>query len=41
MFPDHHTALDGVDAGNRAFLMDNALVTGIVTKVGLELKNRL
>ena len=41
MFPDHHTRLDGVDAGKRAFLMGNALVTGIVTKVGLELKNRL
>ena len=41
MFPDHHTALDGVDAGKRAFLMGNALVTGIVTKIGLELKNRL
>ena len=41
MFPDHHTALEGVDAGKRAFLMGNALVTGIVTKIGLELKNRL
>lgn len=41
MFPDHHTVIDGVDAGKRAFLMGNALVTGIVTKVGLELKSRL
>jgi DNA (cytosine-5)-methyltransferase 1 len=41
MFPDHHTALEGVDAGKRAFLMGNALVTGIVTRVGQELKNRL
>ena len=41
MFPDHHTAIEGVDAGKRAFLMGNALVTGIVTKIGLELKNRL
>lgn len=41
MFPDHHTELEGVDAGKRAFLMGNALVTGIVTRVGLELKNRL
>ena len=41
MFPDHHTALEGVSDGKRAFLMGNALVTGIVTKIGLELKNRL
>ena len=41
MFPDHHTALDGVSDGKRAFLMGNALVTGIVTKVGNELKSRL
>jgi DNA (cytosine-5)-methyltransferase 1 len=41
MLPDHHTALEGVDSGKRAFLMGNALVTGIVTKIGLELKNRL
>ena len=41
MFPDHHTALDGVDAGKRAFLMGNALVCGVVTRVGKELKNRL
>jgi DNA (cytosine-5)-methyltransferase 1 len=40
MFPDHHTALEGVDAGKRAFLMGNALVTGIVTRVGEELKKR-
>lgn len=41
MFPDNHTRLDGVDDGKRAFLMGNALVCGIVTRVGEELKNRL
>ena len=41
MFPDHHTELNGVDAAKRAFLMGNALVCGIVTRVGLELINRL
>lgn len=41
MFPDHHTAVDGVDAGKRAFLMGNALVTGIVTKVGVEILSRI
>lgn len=41
MFPDHHTAHEGVDAGKRAFLMGNALVCGVITRVGDELKNRL
>ncbi len=41
MFPDHHTELEGVDSAKRAFLMGNALVCGIVTKVGEELKRRL
>lgn len=41
MFLDDHTRLDGVDNGKRAFLMGNALVCGIVTRVGEELKNRL
>lgn len=41
MFPDHHTALEGVSDGKRAFLMGNALVTGVVTMVGKELKSRL
>lgn len=41
MFPDNHTRLDGVDDGKRAFLMGNALVCGIVTRVGEELKSRL
>ena len=41
MFPSDHTKLDGVDNAKRAFLMGNALVCGIVTRVGIELKNRL
>ncbi len=41
MFPSDHTKLEGVDNGNRAFLMGNALVCGIVTKVGEELEKRL
>lgn len=41
MFPKDHTKLDGVDNGKRAFLMGNALVCGIVTKVGEELESRL
>lgn len=39
MFPDHHT--DKASDGRRAFLMGNALVTGIVERIGLVLKNRM
>ena len=41
MFPSDHTKLAGVDNGKRAFLMGNALVCGIITRVGKELKARL
>ena len=41
MFPSDHTKLDGVDNGKRAFLMGNALVCGIVTRVAKELEIRL
>lgn len=39
MFPDHHTI--GQNDTKRAFFMGNALVCGIVTIVGNEIKNRL
>ena len=41
MFPTNHTELEGVDDGKRAFLMGNALVCGIITRVGQELRRRL
>ena len=41
MFPDNHTLLEGVNDSKRAFLMGNALVCGIVEKVGVELAKRL
>ncbi len=41
MFPSDHTKLEGVDDGKRAFLMGNALVCGIITRVGIELETRL
>lgn len=41
MFPSNHTKLKGVDDGKRAFLMGNALVCGIITRVGKELEARL
>lgn len=39
MFPDNHTK-DATDS-RRAFLMGNALVTGIVERIGLVLKERM
>lgn len=39
MFPDNHT--DGTTDKKRGFLMGNALVCGIVEKIGKELKNRI
>lgn len=39
MFPDDHTA--GASDTRRAFLMGNALVTGIVERTGVALKNRM
>ena len=41
MFPPDHTKLEGVDDGKRAFLMGNALVCGVITRVGKELEARL
>lgn len=39
MFPDNHT--DGATDLRRAFLMGNALVTGIVERIGLQIINRI
>lgn len=39
MFPDNHTA--GATDVRRAFLMGNALVTGIVERIGIILKERM
>ncbi len=41
MFPSNWTECKGVDNGKRAFLMGNALVCGIVTRLGAELQRRL
>ncbi len=44
-FPIGHTKLPNdypaITDGKRAFLMGNALVVGIVEKIGIELKNRM
>ncbi len=41
MFPDNHTEQDGITDSKRAFFMGNALVVGIVEKLGQELLNRI
>lgn len=39
MFPDNHT--EGVSDIRRAFLMGNALVTGIVERIGVQILSRI
>ena len=41
MFPDNHTQLDGISDAKRAFFMGNALVVGIVEKVGASLFRKI
>ncbi|MBC7847837.1 MAG: DNA (cytosine-5-)-methyltransferase [Flavobacterium sp.] len=41
MFPDRHTELDGITDTKRAFFMGNALVVGIVQKLGQKLSERI
>lgn len=41
MFPDNHTKLDGISDTKRAFFMGNALVVGVVEKIGEALYNQI
>ena len=41
MFPDNHTNLEGIKANKRAFFMGNALVVGIVEKIGIEISKKI
>jgi DNA (cytosine-5)-methyltransferase 1 len=41
MFPDDHTKLDGISDTKRAFFMGNALVVGVVEKIGIALKQKI
>ena len=41
MFPDNHTKHDAVTDTKRAFFMGNALVVGVVEKIGEELYNQI
>jgi DNA (cytosine-5)-methyltransferase 1 len=41
MFPDDHTYLDGVSNTKRAFFMGNALVVGVIEKIGIALSKKI
>ena len=41
MFPDDHTKLEGITDAKRAFFMGNALVVGVVKKIGNSLYNQI
>lgn len=41
MFPDNHTKLDGVSDTKRAFFMGNALVVGVIEKIGIALNQKI
>lgn len=41
MFPDDHTRLSGISDTKRAFFMGNALVVGVIEKIGTALKHRI
>jgi DNA (cytosine-5)-methyltransferase 1 len=41
MFPDDHTKLEGVSDTKRAFFMGNALVVGVIEKIGVSLKKQV
>lgn len=41
MFPDNHTALEGISDTKRAFFMGNALVVGVIEKIGIVLTQKI
>ena len=41
MFPDDHTKLDGITDAKRAFFMGNALVVGVIEKIGISIIKKL
>ncbi len=41
MFPDNHTNIDGITDTKRAFFMGNALVVGVIEKIGEELYKQI
>lgn len=40
-FPDDHTKLDGISDTKRAFFMGNALVVGVIEKIGIALTEKI
>ncbi len=41
MFPDNHTLLNGITDTKRAFFMGNALVVGVIEKIGIALNQKI
>jgi DNA (cytosine-5)-methyltransferase 1 len=41
MFPDDHTKLNGISDTKRAFFMGNALVVGVIEKIGINLTEKI
>jgi DNA (cytosine-5)-methyltransferase 1 len=41
MFPDNHTKFDGISDTKRAFFMGNALVVGVIEKIGVALNKKI
>lgn len=41
MFPDNHTKIDGVSDNKQAFIMGNALVIGVIEKLGQSLQKSI
>jgi len=41
MFPDDHTKLEGISDTKRAFFMGNALVVGVIEKIGIALTEKI
>ncbi|MEQ1555618.1 MAG: DNA cytosine methyltransferase [Gallionella sp.] len=41
MFPDNHTKLAGITDTKRAFFMGNALVVGVIEKIGVALQRAI
>lgn len=41
MFPDNHTKLEKITDAKRAFFMGNALVVGVIERIGLELSKQI
>lgn len=41
MFPEDHTKLEGITDTKRAFFMGNALVVGVIEKIGIALRKKI